>query len=588
MPRQDKQLTGEGLDELCANALQLVTDNKVNMKNCFDVELIEHIGELMQRYETDGEMNFHRAAGTLDASARIYAYRVDQVHQDAFKVKGSIMHQEDEGEAGPGGTGKTRAPKGAQTLEQARNITLTDVDQEDKVDGYFKQMARKLENGGSKALLLNILPYGPNGVVFDGLQPCAEVNTDAKTVGDDKAPLEIPHLAGRVAPKLAQLLPSELFLDSVNLSADDDSAEDDSEKALSPAPEPPMSPAMSHPDGDLPMTLDPEPAADDPDGEADFAAGDGLEDEHGVAGYQDEVDFLVENVCVDSDFAFFDDIWQTRRKAKKEAEKKAEKEKAEKKEKVCFDMLAAFGNQMDEDIKIDIESVDKHTTKRKRAKKPELWDSLSASTWAANPDAFFRLDWLDRLLPPKSKTGNVDLNNPGAALPDALPEDDGAFCDDVAFADVLDDPMCAENELPPEDITDLCVAEAPHAPSVPGNVNVARVKQGMRTALEAMLAPSDEPCKKKSKKMDPTAGNADATPQTTFTELMETVRTGMPEGEKSSLTVAIAFICTLHMCNEHNLELERSDADAFGDFRITKMASTEALEDSAQAPALCA
>merc|ERR1719502_1341436 len=82
------------------------------------------------------------------------------------------------------------------------------------------------------------------------------------------------------------------------------------------------------------MTLDPEPAADDPDGEADFAAGDGLEDEHGVAGYQDEVDFLVENVCVDSDFAFFDDIWQTRRKAKKEAEKKAEKEKAEKKEKV--------------------------------------------------------------------------------------------------------------------------------------------------------------------------------------------------------------------------------------------------------------
>jgi Chromosome condensation complex Condensin, subunit H len=57
------------------------------MKNAFDVELIEHIGELMQQYESgDGEMNFHRAAGTLDASARIYAYRVDQVHQDVFKV----------------------------------------------------------------------------------------------------------------------------------------------------------------------------------------------------------------------------------------------------------------------------------------------------------------------------------------------------------------------------------------------------------------------------------------------------------------------------------------------------------------------
>ena len=85
MPKTEK-ITAEGLDELCANALQLVNDNKVNMKNCFDVELIEHIGELMKGYESGGEMNFHRAAGTLDASARIYAYRVDQVHSDAFKV----------------------------------------------------------------------------------------------------------------------------------------------------------------------------------------------------------------------------------------------------------------------------------------------------------------------------------------------------------------------------------------------------------------------------------------------------------------------------------------------------------------------
>ena len=84
--RKAEKLTGEGLDELCASALQLVNDNKVNMKNCFDVELIEHIGELMKGYESGGEMNFHRAAGTLDASARIYAYRVDQVHSDAFKV----------------------------------------------------------------------------------------------------------------------------------------------------------------------------------------------------------------------------------------------------------------------------------------------------------------------------------------------------------------------------------------------------------------------------------------------------------------------------------------------------------------------
>merc|ERR1719387_3376019 len=119
-------------------------------------------------------------------------------------------------------------------------------------------------------------------------------------------------------------------------------------------------------------------------------------------------------------------------------------------------MMSAFADQMNQDIQIDVESVDKHTLKRKRAqKKPVLWDALTASTWPANPDSFFRLDWLDRLLPPKSKTGNLDANNPGPSA--ALEDNDGAFCDDVAFAEVLDEPMFAENEFPSEENVDLCV-----------------------------------------------------------------------------------------------------------------------------------
>jgi hypothetical protein len=578
MPGRKEKLTGEGLDELCNNALQLVTDNKVNMKNAFDVELIEHISELMQHYQNNGEMNFHRAAGTLDASARIYAYRVDQVHADVYKVKGSITQLGEDDEAN-GGSGTTRkGPKSAsQQLEQAKNITLQDVDQVEQVDGYFKQMARKLENGGSKALLLNILPYGPDGVVFDGMQSCSEVKKDTKIVSDVAAPAKIPSLDGRIAPNLSQLLPPELFLDSVNLSADDETVDDESVHAESPAPEAPPSPVKSLADEDA--GLEPEPAMGFEDGGDDLGL-DVPENQDGL-GFNDEVDFLLEHVCVDSDFAFFDDNWQTRRKAKKDAEKKAEKEKAEKKEKVSFDMMAAFAGQMNEDIQIDVESVDKHSLKRKRAKKPELWDALSASTWPANPDSFFRLDWLDRLLPPKSKTGNADLSNPGGA---AAPDDDGAFCDDVAFAEVLDEPMYAENEFPPEETIDLCVApDVPIASSVPGHVNVVWVKQGMRTALEAMLAPAEEPPRKKGK-ADPSADSGEAIPQTTFKELMDNVRTGMPVAEQSSLTVAIAFICTLHMCNEHNLELERSAGDgsagdAFGDFKITK--------PTAQTPALC-
>jgi hypothetical protein len=355
------------------------------------------------------------------------------------------------------------------------------------------------------------------------------------------------------------------------MSADDEAESEDSVHAESPAPEAPLSPVKSMADED--DGLDQRSQAQDfPEGDADLGADLGMEaadhpDDLGLEGFNDEVDFLLEHVCVDSDFAFFDDSWQTRRKAKKDAEKKAEKEKAEKKEKVSFDITTAFGNQMDEDIHIDVESADKHTLKRKRAsKKPVLWDALTTSTWPANPDSFFRLDWLDRLLPPKSKTGNLDANAPGPA---AALEDDGAFCDDVAFAETLDEPMFAENELSPEETVDLCVDQVAIAPSVPGNVNVARVKQGMRTALQAMLAPSDEP-PRKCKKTDPSDDSGEAIPQTTFTTLIETVRAGLPVQEQSSLTVAIAFICTLHMCNEHDLELERSDdCDAFGEFNIT-------------------
>ena len=65
---------------------------------------------------------------------------------------------------------------------------------------------------------------------------------------------------------------------------------------------------------------------------------------------------------------------------------------------------------------------------------PDLWDALTASAWPANPDSFFRLDWLDRLLPPKSKAGSLNLHNP-TALP--APDADGAFCEDVAFAEAF-------------------------------------------------------------------------------------------------------------------------------------------------------
>ena len=88
-----------------------------------------------------------------------------------MKVKANITQLREDESAGAGGSGKARGVAKNGTFRcQSRNITISDVEQEDKVDSYFKRMARKLEDGGSKALLMNILPYGPDGVVFDGMR----------------------------------------------------------------------------------------------------------------------------------------------------------------------------------------------------------------------------------------------------------------------------------------------------------------------------------------------------------------------------------------------------------------------------------
>src|SRR4051812_21736720 len=67
---------------------------KINTKNAFNLHLIDYMSDML-RHE-DAETNFQVAGTTLDASAKIYAYRVDSVHRETFKIAGGLGRSDKE------------------------------------------------------------------------------------------------------------------------------------------------------------------------------------------------------------------------------------------------------------------------------------------------------------------------------------------------------------------------------------------------------------------------------------------------------------------------------------------------------------
>ncbi|XP_054252573.1 condensin complex subunit 2 [Indicator indicator] len=59
------------------------------MKNAFGLHLIDYMTEILKQKESEGT-DFKLAAGTLDASAKIYSARVDVIHTDTYKVLGGL------------------------------------------------------------------------------------------------------------------------------------------------------------------------------------------------------------------------------------------------------------------------------------------------------------------------------------------------------------------------------------------------------------------------------------------------------------------------------------------------------------------
>eukprot|EP00911_Craspedida_sp_UC1_P002897 UC1_evm1s2114 len=207
------------LTDLYASCIKLCTENKINQKNSWSLNLIDYISDVLDTRH--GEMtNFQVASCTLDASVKIYSCRVDSIHNETFKVLGGLSRSgggggssegEDDG-VGARTNGRKKSNRSVNTIEtnpSALNVKKFDL--EFDVDPLFHKTSAAFDEGGARGLLLNHLAVRSNGALaFDSGDRRDAVSEAEASAADDVFSIDELHkllptgaLDRRVCPSLA-------------------------------------------------------------------------------------------------------------------------------------------------------------------------------------------------------------------------------------------------------------------------------------------------------------------------------------------------------------------------------------------------
>lgn len=179
----DPCLNKQQIFDLFQNCIKLASENKINQKNTWELNLIDHLTDIIKaEEENDSETNFQKASCTLEAGVKIYSLRVDSVHSEAYKVLGGMNRagleaEEDttlEGVNIESGQKENRKETNKKlsplsTLESSfEGLNVKKFDAAFVVDPLYRQTTAKFDEGGAKGLLMNNLGvYGACRVLFD-------------------------------------------------------------------------------------------------------------------------------------------------------------------------------------------------------------------------------------------------------------------------------------------------------------------------------------------------------------------------------------------------------------------------------------
>ncbi|XP_047378488.1 condensin complex subunit 2 isoform X1 [Sciurus carolinensis] len=165
------KFTNTQITEHYSTCIKLSTENKITTKNAFGLHLIDFMSEILKQKDTE-PTNFKVAAGTLDASTKIYAVRVDAVHADVYRVLGGLgkdapSPEEVEGHGADGSateTGTTKkVPKpkkkhSYKTIEQnIDSLNASEADRKCAVDPMFQKTAASFDECSTAGVFLSTL-----------------------------------------------------------------------------------------------------------------------------------------------------------------------------------------------------------------------------------------------------------------------------------------------------------------------------------------------------------------------------------------------------------------------------------------------
>jgi condensin complex subunit 2 len=135
VPEEDPD--DDNLGEVYQKAIRMNAENRINASNSWNLSLIDHLDRFLAPQPTSMEeslpatgINFTKASCTLDASVKIYSYRVDDVHLTSYKVLANLNRTEtgkqrgDESSAEATSSSEASASK---VRSEKRKATATDT-----------------------------------------------------------------------------------------------------------------------------------------------------------------------------------------------------------------------------------------------------------------------------------------------------------------------------------------------------------------------------------------------------------------------------------------------------------------------------
>ncbi|XP_068030683.1 condensin complex subunit 2 isoform X2 [Anomalospiza imberbis] len=146
--------------------IKLSTENKITTKNAFGLHLIDYMTDILNQKNSE-LTNFQVAAGTLDASTKIYAVRVDSVHADAFRVLGHLGKEPapardpdspQQGSSPAPEAARKSQPKKKQTFktieQNLSNINVPEGSRRAEVDPMFQRAAASFDECNTAGIFL--------------------------------------------------------------------------------------------------------------------------------------------------------------------------------------------------------------------------------------------------------------------------------------------------------------------------------------------------------------------------------------------------------------------------------------------------